>query len=258
MKIATFNANSIRARLPIVLMWLKEHQPDLLAVQETKVQDPDFPVEPFREIDYYVVFKGQKSYNGVAILSREPLQNVTIGFEDDPDSGPRLIRGDYKGIHIINSYVPQGRDRESEFYQYKLDWFNRVHKLLKESFTPDQNIIWLGDLNVAPEPMDVHDPKSLNGHVCFNEDLTKLFYGICEWGLHDVFRKHHPEPGQFSYFDYRVRGAVSRKVGWRIDHILATMPVYNRSIDSWIDVEPRKLKDPKPSDHTFMVAEFSE
>ena len=129
---------------------------------------------------------------------------------------------------------------------------------MEEEYTPDKKILWVGDLNVAPEAMDVHDPKRLEGHVCFNRDLTKLFYTICDGWFKDVFRKHHPEPQQFSFFDYRVRGAVSRKIGWRIDHILATEPLYRSSSDAWIDLEPRRSKMHKPSDHTFMIADFGE
>ncbi len=257
MIIATFNSNSLRARIPIVIQWLNTHQPDILAVQETKVQDMDFPIEDFRQIGYYPVFKGQKSYNGVAILSRSPLDDVRIGFHDgDEINGPRLIRGVYQGITIINTYVPQGRDRESEFYQTKLQWLRDLNALFTREYSPDDPIVWLGDLNVAPEAIDVYDPDHLEGHVCFNRELTACFYDVCAWGFHDVFRKHHPEAGHFTFFDYRMRGSVSRNHGWRIDHILATKPVIDRSSRTWIDLEPRKSKEPKPSDHTFLIAEF--
>ncbi len=257
MKIATFNANSIRARLPIVINWLRNHQPDVLAVQETKVQDPEFPVQAFLDLDYHVVFRGQKSYNGVAVISRKPMTEVRYGLaDDDPESGPRLIRGTCCGVHIINTYVPQGRDTESEHYIFKLEWFRRIHHLLRSEYRPDDRVLWVGDLNVAPTDNDVYDPKSLRGHVCFNEELSRLFHEVCSWGLYDVFRKHKPEAGHFTFFDYRMRGALSRNRGWRIDHILATRPLYDLSMDSCIDLEPRRSKDPKPSDHTFLAAEF--
>ena len=257
MRIATFNANSIRTRLPVIIPWLEEHSPDILAIQETKVQDHLFPEKELLEIGYHSVFKGQKSYNGVALISRQPFTNVHIGFFDDDElNGPRLIRGQLGDIHIINTYVPQGRDRESEHYAGKLDWLRTFRKLLETEYSQDQKVVWVGDLNVAPEDIDVHDPKGLDGHVCFNRELTELFYWVCSWGLHDVFRKHRPEPGHFSFFDYRAATVYSNK-GWRIDHILATSPLFDQSTDAWIDMTPRKRRTPKPSDHTFVVADFA-
>jgi len=255
-RIATFNANSIRTRLPVILPWLLEHRPDVLAVQETKVQDSDFPVDPFTEIGYSCAFKGQKSYNGVALITREPLAEIRTGFfPDDTQNGPRLIRGRMGDVWIINAYVPQGRDRDSEHYAGKLEWLNQFRAMLEREYVPDQPIIWTGDLNVAPEPMDVHDPKSLDGHVCFNSELTALFYEVCAWGFHDVFRRHRPDPGEYSYFDYRG-ATVYKNKGWRIDHILGTRRMLDLSTDAWIDLKPRKIRDPKPSDHTFMIADF--
>lgn len=256
-RITTYNANSIRMRLPGLIPWLQENQPTILAVQETKVQDHEFPRKAFEEIGYHCVFCGQKSYNGVALISREPLTNVSSGFfQDDTVNGPRLIRGTLNDITILNAYVPQGRDRESEHYAGKLKWLADFRKLLEKEFSTSDKVVWVGDLNVAPEAMDVHDPKNLDGHVCFNSELTELFYDVCSWGLKDVFRKHKPDPGQFSYFDYRG-ATVYKNKGWRIDHILATQPLFDLSTDAWIDVEPRKKRDPKPSDHTFMTADFS-
>jgi exodeoxyribonuclease III len=255
MRIATFNANSIRTRLPVLTEWLLKNEPDVLAVQETKVQDHEFPAASFSDIGYSAAFSGQKSYNGVALLSRKPMTDISAGFASD-DEPSRIIRGNYDGITIINTYVPQGRDRDSEHYQYKLDWLGKMHSFLASRYRNDQPLIWLGDLNIAPEADDVHDPKGLDGHVCFNADLSALFRQICSWGLYDVFRKHHPEPQQYTFFDYRTFGAVSRKTGWRVDHILATKPLLDKSISSWIDLEPRKKRDPKPSDHTFLIADF--
>lgn len=256
MRITTFNANSIRTRLPVIIPWLQEHQPDVLAVQETKVQDHDFPVDPFNDIGYSCVFSGQKSYNGVALISRTPLSDVRRGFfEGDIDNAPRLIRGRIGELWIINAYVPQGRDRESEHYAGKLKWLKSFRELLEREYTPEQPVIWTGDLNVAPEPMDVHDPRALDGHVCFNAELTDLFYSVCDWGLFDIFRKHRPDPGEFSFFDYRG-ATIYKNKGWRIDHILGTREMLNLSTDAWIDLKPRKIRNPKPSDHTFMTADF--
>ncbi|MBN1879110.1 exodeoxyribonuclease III [bacterium] len=256
MRITTFNANSIRTRLPIIIPWLLEHQPDILAVQETKVQDHEFPGDAFREIGYHCVFNGEKSYNGVALISREPADDIRSGFYDgDEKNHSRLIRGRWGDMHVINAYVPQGRDRESDHYAGKLEWLRNIRKMLDNDYSPDMPVIWLGDLNVAPEPMDVHDPKGLDGHVCFNSELTELFYEVCAWGFRDVFRKHHPEPGQFSFFDYRAASVYTHK-GWRIDHILTTTPLFDKSRDAWIDLKPRRLREPKPSDHTFVTADF--
>ena len=243
-------------RLAGVISWLKENRPTVLAVQETKVQDHEFPVDAFREIGYHCVFRGQKSYNGVAMISQEPMTDVAMGFFDgDETNGPRLIRGSLNGVTVLNAYVPQGRDRESEHYANKLKWLADFRNLLENQFSVNDKVVWVGDLNVAPEPKDVHDPKSLDGHVCFNSELTQVFYDVCGWGLKDVFRKHKPEPGQFSYYDYRG-ATVYKNKGWRIDHILATPALYDLSTDAWIDVEPRKKRDLKPSDHTFMTADF--
>ena len=256
-RVTTYNANSIRMRIPGIIPWLKENQPDVMAVQETKVQDHEFPTEPFTEIGYHCVFRGQKSYNGVALISRKPADEVKHGFfEGDEVAGPRLIRARYGDVTILNAYVPQGRDRESQHYAGKLKWLAEFKALLEKEYSTTEKLLWVGDLNVAPEPMDVHDPKALDGHVSFNKELTEIFYDVCSWGLKDVFRKHRPDPGEFSYYDYRG-ATVYKNKGWRIDHILGTEPIYSLSTKAWIDVEPRKKRDPKPSDHTFMTAEFN-
>ena len=255
LKVATFNANSIRTRMPIVLGWLAREQPDALCIQETKVQDQDFPAAALEEAGWHVVFRGQKAHAGVAIVTREPPSDVAAGFDDggEPDA-PRLLWASVKGVPIVNTYVPQGRSPDSEHFQYKLRWFRRLRDLFDRRFAPDKPLIWVGDFNVAPEPIDVHDPKKLEGHVDYHPDVRAALEEVKDWGFVDVFRMHHPEPEQYSYFDYRVRNAVQRKVGWRIDHIYATLPIAGRCTDSWIDVDARLLE--KPSDHTFVVAEF--
>jgi exodeoxyribonuclease III len=257
MKIATFNVNSVRARIPILVKWIGDHQPDVLALQETKVQDIEFPADEFTSLGYQCYFSGQKAYNGVAFLSKIQALNVRSGFHpDDKSEAPRLIRGDFNGVHIINTYVPQGREVGTDHYAYKLNWFKNLKQLFETECRPDQNVIWLGDLNVAPEPIDVYDPVELEGHVCFNPGLSEVFKDVCSWGFFDVLRRHHPEPQQYTFFDYRMFGSVSKKLGWRIDHILATRPMLDRCVNSWIDLEPRKSKEHKTSDHTVLVAEF--
>ena len=255
MKIATFNVNSVRARLPIVIDWLNAQQPDALCLQETKAQDKDFPADAFAEVGYRVAFKGEKSYNGVAIVSKEELVDVACGIDDggEPDEA-RLIRGRLGKVHIVNTYVPQGYEVVSDKWQYKLEWLKRLGTLFKRLYKPTDMLVWVGDLNVAPEDRDVYDPKGLAGSVCFHPDEQAALEEVKQWGFVDVFRKHCDEEKQFTFFDYRIRQAVPHNLGWRLDHVLATEPLAAKSTASYIDVEPRTL--PKPSDHTPLVAEF--
>lgn len=256
-KIATFNANSIRSRLDQILDWLAREQPDVLCVQETKVQDKDFPAQPILDAGYHVIFRGQKAYSGVAIISKTAPEHVVAGFDDDGEDAdaPRLLRAVYHGVTVVNSYVPQGREPESEHFQYKLRWLARMRALLERHYTPDDLLVWVGDLNVAPEDIDVYDPKGLRYHVDFHPDAQAALEAIRQWGFVDVFRQHHPgEPKQFSYFDYRANNPIERGIGWRIDHIWATAPLAATSTRAWIDVEARKAA--RPSDHTLVVAEF--
>lgn len=256
-KIATFNANSIRARMPQIINWLSREQPNVLCIQETKVQDKDFPVQPIEEAGYHVIFRGQKSHAGVAIISKTIAQDVDAGLDDGetPDA-PRLLRATYGGIHVVNTYVPQGRAPDSEHFQYKLRWFERLHAFFERHYDPHDRLVWVGDFNVATEDIDVYNPKGLRGHVDFNPEVQAALEKVRQWGFVDVFRKHHPgEPGMFTYYDYRARNAIARGTGWRIDHIWATDPLAAKSTRVWIDVEARKAE--RPSDHTFLVGEFA-
>ena len=255
-KIATFNANSIRARLPQILDWMHHEQPDVLCIQETKVQDKDFPAAAIEETGYHVIFRGQKAYAGVAIISKTEPEAVDAGLDNggEPDT-PRLLRATYHNVHVVNTYVPQGRDPESEHFQYKLRWFERLRAFFERHYNPHEPLVWVGDFNVATEDIDVYDPKGLWGHVDFHPDAQAALEKVRQWGFVDVFRRHHPdEPGQFTYFDYRARSAIDRGVGWRIDHIWATESLAATSTRAWIDVEARKAE--RPSDHTLLVAEF--
>lgn len=254
MKIASFNVNSLRARLDIVHDWLKTASPNVLCVQETKVQDQDFPVDAFSDLDYHISFTGQKSYNGVAIFSKNEPTEVSFGLDDEPKDEPRLIRAHIQGISIVNTYIPQGHLPDSDKFKYKLDWFERLYTYFNTHFHPSDKVIWLGDLNVAPEAIDVHDPKRLMGHVCFCPEVTQAFYKIRNWGFVDTFRKHNPEEGQYTFWDYRAGNAVERNRGWRIDHIMATESLADKCTACDVDKEPR-LKD-KPSDHTPIMATF--
>jgi exodeoxyribonuclease III len=254
-KIASFNANSLRARMPVILRWLGEASPDILCLQETKVQDKDFPRAPLEGAGYQCCFRGQKSYNGVAILSRTEPTDVVAGFhETDDKESPRLIRATIGAVTVINTYIPQGQEVASEKFEYKLDWFKRLGGYFRENFSPADPLIWVGDFNVAPTPIDVYDPETLAGNVCFHPDEHRALASIMDWGFVDVYRRHRPTDPTFSFFDYRIPNAVKRGIGWRIDHICATEPLAARSVDAVIDVAPRLW--PKPSDHTFIAAEF--
>jgi exodeoxyribonuclease-3 len=255
-KLATYNVNSIRSRLHIIIPWLKKNRPDVFCMQETKVEDERFPVKDFQDAGYHVVFKGEKRYNGVAMASLEKPQEIVFGLDDQgPADSDRLISGVFSGIAVVNTYVPQGYDRESPRFQYKLQWFKRLKEFFARHYSPAQLLVWCGDLNVAPEEIDVHNPKRLLGHVCFNTEVWEGFSSIKSWGLVDVFRKHHPgEAGQYTFFDYRVPKSVERGQGWRVDHILATPPLAGKSINCSIDMKPRLAE--KTSDHTIVFAEF--
>ncbi|PKN05053.1 MAG: exodeoxyribonuclease III [Deltaproteobacteria bacterium HGW-Deltaproteobacteria-9] len=255
MKIATYNVNSIRSRLHIVLPWLQKNRPDYLCLQETKVADDKFPQAEFADLGYAVTFRGHKQYSGVAIISRQKPQKVIFGLEDELSDAERIIAATFDKLTIINTYVPQGQDKDSPHYAYKLAWFARLRKYLQKHFKPQNPLVWCGDLNVAPENIDVHDPKRILGHVCFNEEVWKAYEDVKSWGFIDVFRKHHPaESGQYTFFDYRVRDAVNRKLGWRVDHILATESLAKNSRNCLIDLSSRLAE--KPSDHVILVAEF--
>lgn len=253
MKVASFNVNSLRVRLPIVLDWLTEFKPDVLCVQETKVQDADFPADAFDDTGYKYVFKGQKSYNGVATFSKDQISSVEFGFADEPKDEARLIKAEINGITIINTYVPQGHSPESEKFEYKLNWFKRLGEYFKKNFKTEDRILWLGDFNVAPEPIDVYDPERLLGHVCFHPEAQKALKKIVEWGFVDVFRMHCTDAGQYTFWDYRLN-SFKYNLGWRIDHIMATEPLAKKCTDCYIDKNPRLAE--RPSDHTPIIAEF--
>lgn len=253
MIIATFNANSIRSRMPILLDWLGGTEPDVLCFQETKVQDVDFPLDAFEGTGYEVVFKGQKKYNGVAILSSGKISDVECEFAGQPDEQARFIKGVVNGVTIVNTYVPQGFERESEKFQYKLDWLAKLGEYFESVYRPDMPIVWVGDFNIAMEARDVHDPERLWGHVCYCQEVQDAVGGIVKWGFEDVFRKHNQEDEQYTFWDYRAM-SFRRNNGWRLDYIMATTPAADKCTRCWIDKEPRSLE--KPSDHTFLLAEF--
>jgi exodeoxyribonuclease-3 len=255
MKVATFNANGIRARLSIILEWLAKESPDVLCLQETKVQDGDFPRQPIEDLGYQATFRGQKAYNGVAILSKRPPETVSFGFGDgDVAEEPRLVTAIFHDMPIVNTYVPQGYAPESEKFKYKLGWFRRLKDYFSEHFTPSAPLLWAGDFNVAPEPLDVYDPEKLLGSVGFHPKEQAALAAVKAWGFVDVFRKHEKGSKMYTFWDYRLPQAVKRGLGWRIDHLWTTPSLAEKSIGAWIDMEPRLAH--KPSDHTFVIAEF--
>jgi exodeoxyribonuclease-3 len=255
LKIASYNVNSIRSRLHIVLPWLEKNKPDYFCMQETKVEDAKFPAAEFEALGYQVAFRGSKQYNGVAIASRQKPQKVNYGFDSAPEDPDRLVIAHFNDLIILNAYVPQGQDVDKPQFTYKLAWLGRLKIYLQKNFQLQDKLLLCGDFNVAPENIDVHDPKRILGHVSFNPEVWKAYEDLKLWGLVDVFRRHHPdEPGQYTFFDYRVRDSVGRNMGWRVDHILATKILAAKSRNCVIDLESRLAQ--KPSDHVIIYAQW--
>lgn len=255
MKLATWNVNSLRVRLPQVIDWLAREQPDVLCLQETKVMDADFPAEVLRAAGYHASFTGQKTYNGVATLSRqEPAEIETRLPGDGDEAQKRLIAVTVAGIRVINVYVPNGESVDSDKYRYKLDWLKRLLDFVAGELKRHKDVILTGDYNIAPEPRDVHDPAAWEGQVLFSEPERAAFRALTGAGLVDVFRRFDQPPASFSWWDYRMNG-FKRNLGLRIDHILASAALAERCRSCRIDVEPRHAE--RPSDHAPVVAEFS-
>ncbi|MEW6668945.1 MAG: exodeoxyribonuclease III [Thermodesulfobacteriota bacterium] len=253
-KAASFNVNSIRARVGTLQEWLRREQPDVLCLQETKSQDKDFPGKEFKDLGYRVAFRGQKSYNGVAILSPHPMTEITKGLYGNEAEEARFISAVIQGVSVLNAYVPQGVAVGTERFQYKLQWLGDLLEHLRTQHKPASRLLLMGDFNVALEPIDVYDPEAFRGQVCFHPDEQAMLRRFLDWGLVDVFRKHHPEGGHYTFWDYRIPNALKRKMGWRIDYILASRALAAKSRDSRIDIQVRMAA--KPSDHTFLIAEF--
>jgi exodeoxyribonuclease-3 len=264
-KIATFNVNSIRSRLEILSRWIegdarakKNSAPDVICIQETKAEDKDFPVLRMKQLGYECVYCGEKSYNGVAILSKEPLEEVFFGFNDgerEIDFPTRVIYAKYKGIRILNTYVPQGKEITHPDYQVKLRFLDRVKKFMDNNSIYDCPFLWMGDINVAPTEIDLANPKTNMENVCFYLPLREKFSSVSK-GLVDLFRKFNPDPGHYSFFSYLTKNSLSRNIGWRVDHILATESIAAKAIGCYIDKAPREWE--RPSDHVPVIAEFEE
>jgi len=254
-KLACWNVNSIRARQARVLAWTAENQPDVLCLQELKLTNELFPIEEFRALGYEAAVAGQKTYNGVAILSRTPISDIATGLSDEVDDPQsRLIAATVGGIRVVTAYVPNGQTVGSDKYAYKLAWLARLRSHLDARYRPADPLVLCGDFNAAPEARDVCDPERMAGEVLFHPEVREALARVQAFGLVDLFRQHHAEAGVYSWWDYRML-AFPKNQGARIDHIFATSSLAARCSSMVIDRNARKGK--LPSDHAPLVAEFT-
>jgi exodeoxyribonuclease-3 len=269
MRIANWNVNSLKARLEKVVWWLARARPDVLLMQETKLADADAPHDTFQRAGYALAHHGEGRWNGVAIASRVGLTGVVTNFgeplrpprtpdvaDDEPLAEARMIAADCGGIRVVSVYAPNGRVVGSPFYEAKLAWFDRLARWLSEAADPRAPLVVGGDFNVAPEDIDVWDPEACHGGTHVSEPERLAFARLCRWGLEDVYRRHHREPGRYTWWDYRA-GNFHKNFGMRIDHLLATPGLAARTVGVEIDREARKGK-PLPSDHAPLVMDIDE
>jgi len=251
MKLASWNVNSLNVRLPHVLDWLRSQQPDALCLQELKLEDAKFPLAAIEDAGYHAVFDGQKTYNGVAILSRSRPEDVSKGMPGFADEQKRVIAATVNGLRVICIYVPNGQSLESDKYQYKLRWLEALAGYMKQQIADYGEVALLGDYNIAPEDRDVHDPKAWEGQVLCSAPERAALQKLMALGLKDSFRLFDQPDKSYSWWDYRMNG-FRRNLGLRIDHILLTEPVAARCESAAIDLAPRKLE--RPSDHAPVTA----
>jgi exodeoxyribonuclease-3 len=254
-RIATWNVNSLRVRLPHVLDWLANTKPDVLALQETKLPDPDFPMDEIKQAGYEVVFSGQRTYNGMAIISKKAGSDVVTDLPGLEDPQRRVLAVTIGNIRILNLYVPNGESVGSEKYQYKLNWLQKLDQYLKKELQQHPNIIVLGDFNIAPQEIDVYEPMLWEDKVLFSKPERAAFQDILSLGFVDCFRHLAPTEKAFSWWDYRLN-AFKRNMGLRIDHILASTALAPHCKRCYIDKVPRTLE--RPSDHAPVVAELGD
>jgi exodeoxyribonuclease-3 len=267
MRIATWNVNSLKARLERVTMWLDRTKPDILMMQETKLADADAPSDVFRQSGYELVHHGQGRWNGVAIASRCGIESVVTNFgepleaahasetgDDEPMAEARMISADCGGVRVVCVYAPNGRIVGSPFYAAKLEWFDRLSRWLQQSIGPDVPAVIGGDLNVAPEDIDVWDPQACHGGTHVSEPERKAFARLCREGFADAYRLGHSEAGRYTWWDYRA-GNFHKNFGMRIDHLLVNAPLQTRVVWAEIDREARKGK-PTPSDHAPLLIDI--
>lgn len=253
MKIATWNVNSLKVRLEQLINWLDEHQPDIIAIQETKTEDHNFPLAQINEAGYQVIFAGQKTYNGVAIVSKIAATDVEISFPNDPNEQKRVISATFNGVRVINIYVPNGESVDSDKYIYKLDWLEKFTAHIKQQLNHYEKLIILGDFNIAPADEDVYDPKVWRGQVLFSEPEHTALKKLMALGFTDTFRLFPQASASYSWWDYRA-AAFRRNMGLRIDHVLSSEKMSPLCKSCQIDKAQRKLE--RPSDHAPVWAEF--
>jgi len=266
-RIATWNVNSLKARLDRVVLWLERAQPDVLLMQETKLGDADAPADVFDRVGYTLAHHGEGRWNGVAIASRSGVADVVTNFgaplrpartedagDDEPFAEARMIAASCGGLRVVSLYAPNGRSVGSVFYQAKLGWFDRLARWLAEAADPRAPLVLGGDFNVAPADADVWDAEACRGGTHVSEPERAAFARLLDWGLVDIYRRQHREPGRYSWWDYRA-GNFYKNIGMRIDLLLVSAPLADRVVWSEIDRETRKGK-PLPSDHTPVVIDI--
>ena len=267
MRIATWNVNSLKARLEKVVWWLERAKPDVLLMQETKLSDADAPVATFEQAGYELVHHGEGRWNGVAIASRVGIADVIANFgqalrpqktpdvpDDEPLAEARMVSAVCGGVRVVSLYAPNGRTLDSPFYEAKLVWYERLVRWLAESRDPGESMALGGDYNIAPADADVWDPAACHGGTHVSERERAAFAKLQSWGLVDIYRLRQPEPGRYTWWDYRA-GNFHKNFGMRIDHLLVTKPVAGRTVWVEIDREARKGK-PLPSDHAPLVIDL--
>ena len=254
MLVATWNVNSVLARMPVLTRWLDLVRPDVLCMQETKCTDDKFPALIFQERGYHCQLFGQQTYNGMAILTRDACDIVRRGYPGDDDTAQsRLLATQAGGINVVTVYIPNGQAVGSEKYAFKLDWMRRLREFFHAHYDPTTPVLLCGDFNVAPEERDVHDVRLWQGRIMFSEAERAALQGIKDWGFTDAFRLHTEATGHYTWWDYRA-GAFRRNLGLRIDHIWVSDPLVAKTTRTWIDTEPRKWE--KPSDHAPVITEI--
>ena len=257
MKIATWNVNSLNVRLPHVISWLTENQPDILCLQETKQVNEKFEHDAFSAIGYHSYHNGQKTYNGVAIISKKELNNINFNLPNFEDPQKRIISGiltnNNESIYIVSAYIPNGQAVDSDKFIYKMNWLNKFSEWVEKLTKKYDEIILTGDFNIAPEDNDCHDPDAWIGQNLVSPGEREAFKNILKIGFHDSYRKINPDLEEYSWWDYRMAG-FRRNLGMRIDHILVSTKMVPNITHSYIDKKPRKLE--RPSDHTPVVTEI--
>jgi len=254
MRIATWNVNSLKVRLEHLLEWLGREAPDVVCLQETKTEDAAFPVAAIEGAGYQVAFSGQKTYNGVAIVSRLPMADVAAGIPGYADAQKRVLAATVAGVRIVCAYVPNGQSVDSDKYRYKLEWLAALTTWLRSEIASHPRLALLGDYNIAPEDIDVHDPAAWVGQVLCSAPERDAFRGLAALGLSDSFRRFPQPERSYTWWDYRMN-AFRRKLGLRIDHILLSTPLAESCTACRVDVSLRGLE--RPSDHAPVIADLA-